>query len=153
MSDMLLGYSPVFKPSPDQYEFGSDNDIQFDTNGLLRLVEKTDKLKQSVGKILLTDQGSNTISSGYGSVLNGFIGASLSDQPVYALIKQTIIDALGYHVGLYEDSTINEEKINTLDSISFKVPDSTNVGDPTNVVIEIKITDPNSKYSTVRLTL
>lgn len=151
MSDLLLGYSDMFKPKVDQYAFGSDNDVQFDLNGLIRTVEKTDKLKQTIGKILLTSQGASTIEPRYGTVLNDFIGVSLTEQPVYALIKQTIIDALGFHVGLYEDSDVLEEKINTLDSVSFKVPQYET--DPTGITMDITITDPNSKFTTVRLTL
>ena len=151
MSDLLIGYPSTYKNSPDEYLFGDENDLQFSPNGLLMTVEKTDKLKQSIGKILTTSQGRSIVAPNYGTILNEYIGAKLTDQPIYALIKQTVIDALGYQVALYEDSTRDEEKTNTFESLSIKVDkDST---DLSRLIINIVVTDPNSVRSSIKVTM
>jgi hypothetical protein len=148
MSDLLLGTGTTFSRNPDDYVFDDGNDVQFDVTGKLIEVSDLDKLTQSLGKILLTDQGAG-IDGAYGTVLNSYVGSELIEQPVYALIKQTIIDALGYYGILYEDSDNLAEKLNTFESMSLRV----NIGTPTTLSIDLKISNENSELANIRLTI
>lgn len=128
--DLLLGkLSPQFpnQTGPISFAVGNQGDLQFDKSGKLLMVDNEDKIQQNVGKILLTTQGNGITDPAYGTTLQTFTGSSLSLSSSYALIKQTILDALGYYVNQYQNSTNPNEKIATVESLSVKITDQSSL--------------------------
>lgn len=119
--DLLLGTpTPDFKNRKTQNEFSVDfsSDLQFNELGLLRTVEDKNKLTQQIAKILLTEQGKNLFIDTYGTILNSFIGIPVSEDTTFALMKQTILDALGILVAIQQDIDNEPEKLATIETIS-----------------------------------
>lgn len=124
MSDLLLGTpndpNLIIDGQP-AFVLNDSGDLQFDKNGLLVLTKDKALLEQNIGKILLTAQGSSAIDPSYGTTLNTFVGTSLSTDANYALMRQTILDAMGYLVNKYINSTNPKEQIATVETISVKL--------------------------------
>lgn len=119
--DLLLGTPNLdFKNKKSQNEFSVDSssDLQFNELGLLRTVEDKNKLTQQVAKVLLTEQGKNLFLDTYGTILNSFVGIPVSEDTTFALMKQTILDALGILVAIQQDIDNPPEKLATIETIS-----------------------------------
>jgi phage baseplate assembly protein W len=141
MSDLLLGTPYENVTSLDlSRKFALDNlsDLQYDARGQLITVSGADKVRQYVGKILLSFQGDNTIDPVYGTTINSFIGTKITDETNYSLIKQTIIDAISYAIQKYNDSLDETEQINSIDSFSTMI--SSQVNETTHLVIQVELT-------------
>lgn len=150
--DLLLGtLNPEYenKKSQNQFLLDSDGDLQFNELGLLRTVENKDKLTQQVGKILLTEQGTNIFEERYGTILNSFIGVPVVDDTTYAVIKQTILDALGLFIGVQQDIDNPEEKLATVETLSVLF----NQENKNEVQIELIITNEAIQEVLVTLVL
>ena len=148
MSDILLGTpnDPLeIQKGHEAYLVNNKGDIHFDNRGRLILVSDADKLRQSVGKILLTEQGQSGVDPAYGTTLNSFIGKPYTVEPTYSLIKQTILDAMGYHVNQYSDSTNQNEKIATVETLSVMVEGDS----PGRIRINITIANEAAQLITV----
>ena len=66
-------------------------------NGKIQILEGTEKLKQQVSKIILTEKGGR-FHPGYGSDINTIIGRYANDVVyVVALVKLTLEEALEYY--------------------------------------------------------
>ena len=127
--DLLLGsLNPDFTGLKTQNQFliDSDGDLQFDDLGQLRTVIDNDKLTQNIGKILLTNQGTNIFEQRYGTILNSFTGVSLLDEATYAAIKQTILDALGVLVEIQQDIINSNEKLGVIESLTVSFDENNN---------------------------
>lgn len=150
MSDLLIGTPNIdATPGAPPWTIGNLGDIHFDANGELVLVSDVDKLTQNIGKILLTDQGANLIDSTYGSVLQSFVGQNYSSGITYSLIRQTILDAMGYIVNQYSDSTNFNEQIGTVETLAVKVDAIVT----STIILEITLTNQSGKFVTVGLTI
>lgn len=86
--------NPNQKGDPDEFFGESSNDIQLNTVNDFELIEGTEKLKQDVNKILLTEIGQNTNFDEYGSGLQALIGEKISSEFVTAKIEEQIVSAL-----------------------------------------------------------
>lgn len=92
------------------------NDIQFDRRGALVTYEGTDKLIQSIIRLILTDQGSYSMDLNWGTILNTLIGTKF-DQTRYANTQQSIQDGLIYYNQVNQDNPDSDEIINTIDQL------------------------------------
>lgn len=72
---------------------GVENDIRFDDQGNLSMIEGYDLLYQRVAKVLLTERGSNPYQTFYGSTATRLIGQKVSAGVVQAL-KASVRKAL-----------------------------------------------------------
>ena len=146
--DLLLGM-----PNDDttvgapKWTVGNAGDIQFDASGRLILVADTDLLTQNVGKILLTAQGQNPVDPTYGSTLNTFVGTSYSPGTSYSLMRQTVLDAMGYLVNDYAESANPNEKIGSVETLAIKVDDVLS----SSITLQLTLTDQSGKVVTVGL--
>ena len=150
--DLLLGYPNT----PANIALGKEayvqdwrGDLQFDQNGQLMVVQNSDKLMQNVGKILLTQVGNSLINPDYGTALNSFVGLPYNDASTYAMMKQTILAALGYNVVQYSDSTILQEQIGTIETLSVMV----NANDGSTLNIQAQLTDAAGNTLTVGIAI
>ena len=72
-----------------------DSDISLKTDGTVRTVEKSDKLRQDIIKIILTPLGSVRFHAWYGSSINeGTIGEVLPDNILFQDISTAITQSL-----------------------------------------------------------
>ena len=150
MSDLLLGFpndAESIDAGEEAFIIDSRGDIQFDNRGQLRLVEGDEKLRQNVGKILLTQQGKSDADPLYGSTLQGVVGTATNLDTTWTLMKQTIIDALGFLVLTYGDSTNGKEKIGTIETLSVKIDPTAK----TTYVVELGLTNEETTDVKVRI--
>src|SRR3990172_2954201 len=80
------------------------NDIQFDDLGLLLETDSTQKLVQSVLKIILTDTGSGPEDGAYGSILSSLIGQKIT-QSTFTDITDAVIQSIRH----YDDINVDNE--------------------------------------------
>jgi len=116
-----------------------DGDIDV-TNGKIQLVEKTDKLKQQLGKILLTNIG-NYLHENYGSRISEMLGKPYIGN-IEAQIKSEIRNALNYFIDLQQKGILFN--MYEMEEILYKVA-YINVnllsGDKRGVVVDIGVID------------
>jgi phage baseplate assembly protein W len=151
MSDLLLGYlndKDSIAKGGEKYVIDERGDLQFDKNGQLILVSNSEKLRQNIGKILLTEQGKSDVAPEYGSTLPTFPGTPISPDPGFAIMKQTILDALGFYITQYLDSTNPDEKIETIETLSVKLDDTNSV-----IHIVLVITTESTKQISIEIIL
>jgi phage baseplate assembly protein W len=96
-----------------------NNDIQLNASKQLRTVEGTDKLVQSVLKIILTKKGENFEDPEYGTTFDETIGGKLI-QEQYVAIRSSIVDALAYYNQLNSDNENLDEIIANVTEVSVK---------------------------------
>ena len=103
------GYTEfVFEP----YE----NDVQFDRIKHVRQFSGTEKLVQSIMRVLLTTIGDSFEDSEWGSEMNNRIGSKTSNEN-YSEIRESVIKALTHYNQINSDNPSSDEVIDTIDEI------------------------------------
>lgn len=116
------------------------NDIQFDRNKLIMTYTGTDKLAQSILRIILTDKGTYSEDASWGSACNTLIGSKF-DQARFAKTQQSIIDALKHYNEINQDNPNSDEVIETIDELRV-VQD---LADPRKMRIFLGVTSESGK--------
>lgn len=117
-----------------------ENDIQFDRIKKIRQLTGTDKLVQSIMRILLTTKGDSFEDSRWGSELNRSVGSKITSDN-YATIRESIISALVHYNSVNEDNPNSDEVIDTIDEMQV-VSDST---DPRIIRVVVGVTTESGK--------
>jgi len=97
-----------------------ENDLKVDVNGDFALTEKVDLLRQAMAKILVTDQGANTLFPAYGSGLQDLVGQHLDMEYLRGKIKSEIIDALRIYQYINNGNPELDEQIFSLDKFRLQ---------------------------------
>lgn len=117
-----------------------ENDIQFDRTKKVRLFSGTDKLVQSIMRILLTTKGDSFEDANWGSELNNQIGSKIKNEN-YASIRESIIAALVHYNSLNDDNPSSDEVIDSIDELQV-VSDS---DDPRIIRVVVGVTTESGK--------
>lgn len=128
MADLKLttkkipGISPVPPQigNPSEYFGEQSNDLQLDSINDFATVSGTEKLKQDINKILMTEKGKNIEFAIYGTSLQSTIGAKVNLDEARSRIRVEIEDALEVLVFANQDNTNDDEVPDILESISVE---------------------------------
>jgi phage baseplate assembly protein W len=112
-----------------------ENDVQFDRLKHVRQFSGTQKLVQSIMRILLTRLGDSYEDSKWGSDINNEIGSKIANEN-YAIIRESIIAALTHYNQINQDNPDSDEVISTIDLIQV-VADTT---DPRIIRVVVGVT-------------
>jgi phage baseplate assembly protein W len=93
-----------------------ENDVQFDRAKKVRQMSGTEKLVQSIMRILLTTKGDSFEDPDWGSEMNGQIGSKMRNDN-FATVRESIITALTHYNYINRDNPDSDEVINTIDEI------------------------------------
>jgi len=124
---------------------GVENDLRFDEQGAIVLLQNENLLYQASLKILLTERGSNPYHTYYGTKIKERIGAKAIGA-VSAAIKQEVIRALGFlqrfqqEQGKYQAVTLKEM---LYEVASVQVTPATN--DPTVYYVDVVVRNASSE--------
>jgi len=142
MKDVLF-LSPK---SSDEPISPDDNDLSF-ANGDLVMVEGRQRKFQDISKILLTRIGSDAVFPTYGSNIPNIIGERLIGD-VEGRVTDSVIEAISFLVEA-EKSTLPNENIKSIQSLSVKVPES----EPRqlDVLLSVILTDGSVVQTSVRI--
>jgi len=133
-----------FLGSNDTKTYGNFNDISYDSNGEVALVESTAKLRQDMAKILLTDIGEHKVFQGYGSDLQSLINANVKSDTIKKQIVNSITYAFSYLNQINQSADLNE-KIDTINSIDVRYA----ANDPRAIYIRIQATSGTNETITL----
>jgi hypothetical protein len=117
-----------------------ENDIQFDRTKKVRQFSGTQKLVQSIMRILLTTIGDSFEDGEWGSQLNNRIGSKLLNEE-YATARESIITALTHYNSLNEDNPNSDEIIETIDEIQVV----SDIDDPRVIRVVVGVTTESGK--------
>jgi phage baseplate assembly protein W len=117
-----------------------ENDIQFDRLRKVRQLSGTDKLVQSIMRILLTTKGESFEDSEWGSELNSNIGSKISNDS-YASTRESIIAALVHYNSLNADNPDSDEVIETIDELQVV----SDIDDPRVIRVVVGVTTESGK--------
>lgn len=133
----LIDYFAVEETCPICGGTGITNDISFTGTGVLCKATKTQKLIQSVLKILLTQMGEASEDYQYGSGLDDLIGIEFNETTLLS-IQKYIYDAVDYLMQIQSGQELDpEEKVTGISSVSVNVDDN----NPSKINIVIGIRD------------
>lgn len=124
----------------DGVNHGNNNDLQYGPDGDFITTELSDRLKQDMTKILLTEVGENKVFSGYGAGLQTLISSGLSPENVKGAIVNSVVYAFSYLNEMnkgFDDS----ERIKNINNIQIKYSTS----DPRAIYIRIEVVDMSDK--------
>lgn len=93
-----------------------ENDLQFDRLRQVRMCEGTEKLVQSVMRIILTEKGAYIEDRMWGSSAPTNIGGKM-DNERFAATRQSVIDALTHYNQVNYDNPNSDEVISTIDEL------------------------------------
>ena len=97
-----------------------ENDLKVDVNGDFALTEKVDLLRQAMAKILVTDEGANSLFPAYGSGLQDLIGQNLDIEFLRGKIKSEIIDSLRVYQFINNGNSELDEHIDFLEKLRVR---------------------------------
>ena len=128
MADLKLSTKkiPGIDPIPPQIGHPSEffgeqsNDIQLDTVNDFALVSGSEKLKQDINKILMTEIGKNINFEIYGTALQSAIGKKVNFDEIRATIRSNVESSLEVLLYVNQDNTNDAEVPNVLESISVE---------------------------------
>jgi phage baseplate assembly protein W len=115
-----IGKSPDFLRATGNTEFifePYENDIQFNRSKALVLVSGTDKLIQSIMRVILTHLGDSFEDAKWGSALDSQIGSKMANDN-YAVVRESIIQALIHYNDVNQDNPNSDEVIKTIDELA-----------------------------------
>ena len=135
MSDLFLATAntPGFPRSVPQqgnapFYFGeASNDLQIGTNQDFVLVSGLEETTQDVQKILVTEQGANTLFPLYGTLLQSEIGSKMNPNVISGNVQQQIVQALQVLFLLTQNRASPQEIVQTLYSLNISVQSETNI--------------------------
>jgi|SRR6185437_325302 len=142
MADLLLTTINVpgqqqFPPqqgNPPSYFGEQTNDLQIGTNNDFLLVSGLDETTQDVQKILLTEQGANTLFPLYGTTLQSLIGGKVNINVISGDVQQQITQALQILFILTQNRTDPAEIVQTLYSLKTQLSSGTNISSLLTVI-------------------
>lgn len=121
-----------------------NNDIQFDSFGLINTITGTGKLAQAALKALLTDLGTHAEDTLYGSSLYQYLGMK-NGQEMYSNITNGIANCLREYNALNMDNNESDEFIESITGINIY----SDANDPRKVTIKVSITAESGKLLNV----
>lgn len=145
----LIDYTVKKEECPRCLGSGIVGDMAFDVSGKLVTVTGTEKLKQEVIKILLSDKNINPYHLEYGSNLNELIGGELTEFTLVVLQKY-INDSMVYLAT--KQSTLDlpsEERFLRIESLIL----NTDASDPTKCNVKMTFLSYAFEESTVSLSI
>jgi len=123
------------------YEFyGNLNDLNYDSNKDIEIIENSSRIKQDIVKILSTRIGENLIFDGYGSELKSLIGQNFIQTNIQTIIKNTILYAISY-IDTLENSADSSERIKEIKNVQI----TRDKYDPRIVYIKLEIILQNNE--------
>lgn len=117
-----------------------ENDVQFDRTKKIRQLSGTDKLVQSIMRVMLTTKGDSFEDADWGSELNGNIGSKITSQN-YASVRESIIAALTHYNSLNADNPNSDEVIDTIDELQVV----SDLNDPRVIRVVVGVTTESGK--------
>lgn len=130
---------------------GVENDIRFDEQGGIEMIEGYDLLYQRVAKVLLTRLGSNPYHQFYGSTAMGLIGQKVSQGVVYSLresVRRALDDLINVQDQQSRIQTMSlEERVKQVRNVEV----STIGDDETSYLVEVTVV--SYSYQPVRINL
>ena len=130
----------------DNIYHGTFNDISYDSNNELNMIEFSSKLKQDMTKILLTEITTHKVYSGYGCNLQKLINTNIQSFDVKKEILNSVIYAFTYFNNI-NDSMDVREQIKEIVSIDIRF----NVNDPRQIYLRIEVMNKNNDTMTLVL--
>lgn len=135
MSDLELStknqpQNPQYPPqqgNPPFYFGEQTNDLQIDSSNDFTLVSGLTETIQDVQKILLTEQGTNTLFPLYGTILQSLIGNKMNPNIISGSVQDQITTALQILYLLTQNRTNPAEIVQTLYSLSTTIQSETNI--------------------------
>ena len=128
-----------------------ENDLRFDANGNMILIQNEDLLYQAALKVLLTDKGSNPFFPWYGTTIRQRIGskmlsgvASVLSEDVRKALAQ--MQALQTQQAKYQQVTYKERLYSVL-----KVDVKRHVQDPTTLLIGVTVQNASGQPVTLNI--
>lgn len=110
------------------FYFGeASNDLQIGPNQDFVLVSGLEETVQDVQKILVTEQGANTLFPLYGTTLQSEIGNKMNPNVISGNVQQQIVQALQVLFLLTQTRTNLQEIVQTLFSLNISVQSETNI--------------------------
>lgn len=142
MSDLFLTTknqppTPQYPPQQGnpQFYFGEQtNDLQIGSNNDFTLVSGLDETTQDVQKILLTEQGANTLFPLYGTTLQALIGSKINSITISGSVQDQITTALQILFLLTQNRSNPAEIVQTLYSLSTTIQSETNIASLLTVI-------------------
>lgn len=135
MSDLFLSTAntpgqPQYPPqqgSPQFYFGEQTNDLQIGTDNDFTLVSGVEETTQDVQKILITEQGDNTLFPLYGTLLQSLIGNKINPNTISGSVQQEIVQALQVLFLLTQNRSNPAEIVQTLYSLQTTLQSDTNI--------------------------
>jgi phage baseplate assembly protein W len=110
------------------FYFGEEsNDLQIGPNNDFTLVSGLDETIQDVQKILVTEQGTNTLFPLYGTTLQNSIGQKINPNIIGSDVQQQVTQALQVLYLLTQNRTNLAEVVQTLYSLTTSVQSETSI--------------------------
>jgi phage baseplate assembly protein W len=110
------------------YYFGeASNDLIIGPNNDFSLVSGLEETTQDVQKILVTEQGANTLFPLYGTTLQSEIGSKINPNIISGTVQQQIIQALQVLFLLTQNRVSPQEIVQTLYSLNISLQSETNI--------------------------
>jgi hypothetical protein len=128
MPDLKLSTKvpPGGEPIPQQnwpvseYFGEQSNDLQLNAVNDLALVSGTEKLRQDLNKIFLTELGANRNFPIFGTILNGLVGEKVNFDAIRAKIRDEVQGALETMKFINEENPNDDEVPETFESLSVE---------------------------------
>lgn len=142
MSDLFLSTTniPGQPQSPPQvgnppFYFGEQtNDLQIGSNNDFTLVSGLQETTQDILKILLTEQGANTLFPLYGTILQSLIGNKMNPDIISGNVQDQITTALQILYLLTQNRSNPQEVVQTLYSLNTTVQNETSISSLLTVI-------------------
>lgn len=119
--------TPPQQGNPPFYFGEASNDLQIGSNNDFTLVSGLAETTQDVQKILLTEQGANSVFPLYGTTMQGSIGARINPNIIGGQIQDQITTALQILYLLTQNRTVPAEIVQTLYSLKSSVQNETSI--------------------------
>jgi phage baseplate assembly protein W len=118
----------VPQQSNTPFYFGEQtNDLQIGPNQDFVLVSGIEETTQDVQKIIVTEQGANTLFPLYGTTLQSLVGNKINPSIIGGTVQQQIVQALQILFILTQNRTNLAEIVQTLYSLNTSVQSETNI--------------------------
>jgi hypothetical protein len=118
----------VPQQSNTSFYFGeASNDLQIGPNQDFVLVSGIEETTQDVQKILVTEQGANSLFPLYGTTLQSLIGNKINPNIIGGTTQQQIVQALQVLFLLTQNRVSTAEIVQTLYSLNISVQSETNI--------------------------
>lgn len=132
----FFSYSTLLEDCPKCGGNKKTFDVHFDTANRVKLIEKREKIRQQLVKILLTNAGDNLLDSEYGCTLSDSIGQKINEY-FAANLQFSIIEAINHLVDIQNNYNLPDtERITSVSDVTA----TQNADDPREINIVVKVT-------------